>query len=59
MGQEFDAEMFDQAIMRRQHLDPMIDEELLAQASFEAGLAVTDERLAQPIREPVCVPGGR
>ena len=51
MGANFDAEQFDQAIVRRQHLDTMIDQELLAQLSFEAGLAVANERLAAAIRE--------
>ncbi len=51
MGANFDAERFDQAMVRRQHLDSMIDQELLAQISFEAGLAVADDRLALAIRE--------
>ncbi len=51
MGINFDAEQFDQAIIRRQHLDTLIDQELLAQLSFEAGLAVADDRLAAAIRE--------
>ena len=50
MGTAFDPEYFDQAIVRRQFLDQMISEELLAQASIDAGLAVTDERLAAEIR---------
>ena len=51
MGANFDAEQFEQAVVRRQHLDTMIDQELLAQLSFEAGLAVANERLATAIRE--------
>jgi len=51
MGLNFDAEQFDQAIVRRQHLDTMIDQELLAQLSFEAGLSVANDRLAAAIRE--------
>jgi len=51
MGTNFDAEQFDQAIVRRQHLDSMIDQELLAQLSFEAGLSVANDRLATAIRE--------
>jgi len=51
MGVNFDAEQFDQAIVRRQHLDSMIDQELLAQLSFEAGLSVANDRLAIAIRE--------
>ena len=50
MGSAFDPELFDQAIVRRQFLDQMINEELLAQVSVDAGLAVTDERLALEIR---------
>jgi len=51
MGANFDAEQFDQAIVRREHLDTMIDQELLAQLSIEAGLSVADDRLAMAIRE--------
>jgi len=54
LGANFDAELFDQAIVRRQHLDAMIDQQLLAQASIDAGLSVSSERLATAIRE---VPG--
>jgi peptidyl-prolyl cis-trans isomerase D len=50
LGTAFDAEQFDQAIVRRQFLDRMIDEELLAQVSIEAGLTVSNESLAQAIR---------
>ena len=51
MGANFDAEQFDQAIVRRQHLDTMIDQELLAQISIEAGLSVANDRLAAAIRD--------
>ena len=51
LGASFDPELFDQPIVRRQFLDQMIDEELLAQVSIEAGLAVDDQRLALAIRE--------
>jgi len=51
LGQNFDAEMFDQPIVRRQHLDTMIDQALLSQASEDAGLTVANERLAQEIRD--------
>ncbi len=51
MGVNFDAEQFERAIVRRQHLDRMIDQELLAQLSFEAGLAVANDRLVAAIRE--------
>jgi peptidyl-prolyl cis-trans isomerase D len=49
LGTAFDPEQFDQAIVRRQFLDRMIDEELLAQVSIDAGLTVTNERLKQSI----------
>jgi peptidyl-prolyl cis-trans isomerase D len=51
MGTNFDAEQFDQAIVRRQHLDTMIDQELLAQVAVDAGLSVANDRLALTIRE--------
>ena len=51
LGAAFDPELFDQAIVRRQFLDQMINEELLVQVSTEAGLAVDDQRLAQAIRD--------
>jgi peptidyl-prolyl cis-trans isomerase D len=51
MGANFDAEQFDQAVVRREHLETMIDQELLAQISIEAGLSVADDRLAIAIRE--------
>jgi len=50
LGTAFDPEQFDQAIVRREFLDRMIDEELLAQVSLDAGLAVSNEALAQTIR---------
>jgi peptidyl-prolyl cis-trans isomerase D len=50
LGAAFDPELFDQAIVRRQFLDQMIDEELLAQLSIDAGLAVDNQRLAESIR---------
>ena len=51
LGSAFDAELFDQAIVRRQFLDQMINEQLLVQVSAEAGLAVDDQRLALAIRD--------
>ncbi|MBT8052552.1 MAG: SurA N-terminal domain-containing protein [Gammaproteobacteria bacterium] len=51
LGTAFDAELFDQPIIRRQFLDQMIDEELMAQVSIDAGLAVDDQTLAQRITE--------
>jgi peptidyl-prolyl cis-trans isomerase D len=51
MGEAFDPEYFDQAIVRRQFLDQMIDEELMGQIAVDAGLAVDNDVLAQRIRE--------
>jgi peptidyl-prolyl cis-trans isomerase D len=51
LGENFDAERFDDAIIRRQHLDTMIDRELLRQIAAETGLSVDDQFLAQAIRE--------
>ncbi len=50
MGTAFDPEQFEQVIVRRQFLDQMINEELLAQVSTDSGLAVSDDRLAEAIR---------
>ncbi|MDT8320253.1 MAG: SurA N-terminal domain-containing protein [Xanthomonadales bacterium] len=50
LGTRFDAVQFDQPIVRRQHLDSLIDERLLAQVSLEAGLSVDNNRLAERIR---------
>jgi len=51
LGANFDAEQFDQPIVRRQHLDNLINQELLSQVSLESGLSVDDESLAQAIRD--------
>lgn len=51
LGANFDAEQFDQPIVRRQHLDSLIDQEILRQVSTETGLAIDDESLALAIRE--------
>ena len=51
LGTAFDPELFDQPIIRRQFLDQLINEELLAQVSIDAGLAVDDAVLAQAIRD--------
>jgi peptidyl-prolyl cis-trans isomerase D len=51
LGAAFDPELFDQPIIRRQFLDQLINEELLAQVSIDAGLAVDDAVLAQAIRD--------
>jgi len=51
MGAAYDPVEFDQLTIRRQHLDNLIDEELLTQAAFSMGLDVDDETLAEEIRE--------
>jgi peptidyl-prolyl cis-trans isomerase D len=51
MGAAFDPVAFDQPMIRRQFLDQMIDEELLAQVAIDAGLAVDNQYLAQSIRD--------
>ncbi|MEJ8566850.1 SurA N-terminal domain-containing protein [Elongatibacter sediminis] len=50
LGANFDAEQFDQPVVRRQHLESLINQELLSQVSLETGLAVDDQRLAEAIR---------
>ena len=50
LGSAFDPEAFNQPLVRRQLLDQMINEELLAQVAEEAGLAVSDADLALAIR---------
>lgn len=54
LGENFDAERFDGPVVRRQHLDSMIDQELLRQVAAETGLSVDDQTLAQAIRD---IPG--
>lgn len=51
LGDSFDPVQFDQPMIKRQHLDNMIDRELIAQASLQTGLAVDDESLVTAIRE--------
>ena len=50
LGPSYDADLFDQAIVRREFLDQMINQELLVQVANEAGLTVTNERLSAEIR---------
>jgi len=50
MGAAYDPVQFDQLIMRRQHLDSLIDQELITQAALSMGLDVDDETLAEEIR---------
>ena len=51
MGAAYDPEQFDTLIARREHLDALINQAVLAQAVDGIGLDVTDERLARAIRE--------
>lgn len=51
LGAAFDPSDYDSLVARLEHLDRMIDEELLRQASLELEFAVDDERLAQTIRD--------
>jgi peptidyl-prolyl cis-trans isomerase D len=50
LGTNFDPEMFDQPMIRRQFLDQLIDEQLMSQVAIDAGLDVSDERLSETIR---------
>jgi peptidyl-prolyl cis-trans isomerase D len=51
MGAAYDPVQFDQLIMRREHLDSMIDQELITQAAQSMGLDVDDDTLAEQIRK--------
>jgi len=51
MGAAYDPVQFDQLIMRRQHLDSLIDQELITQAAQSMGLDVDDATLADEIRQ--------
>ncbi len=50
LGASFDPLQFDQLLVRRQHLENMIEQELLAQAVATMGLDIDDDRLADEIR---------
>lgn len=50
LGAAYDPVQFDQLIMRRQHLDNLIDQELITQAAQSLGLDVDDATLAEEIR---------
>lgn len=50
MGAAYDPVEFDQLTMRRQHLDSLIDQELIIQAAQSMGLDVDDVTLAAEIR---------
>ena len=51
MGAAYDPVEFDQLIIRRQHLDSLIDQELITQAAQSMGLDVDDDTLAAEIRK--------
>jgi peptidyl-prolyl cis-trans isomerase D len=50
MGASFDPTQFDSLLARREHLDSMIDEEVLSQAARGIELDIDDERLGEQIR---------
>jgi peptidyl-prolyl cis-trans isomerase D len=50
MGPAFDPLQFDSPVARREHLESMIDQEVIQQAANSMGLAIDDNRLAQEIR---------
>lgn len=49
MGPAYDAAAYDSPLARREHLDRMIDERLLAMAADQLGLDIDDARLAAEI----------
>ncbi len=51
LGDAYDPVEYDQLTKRREHLDNMIDQELIAQAAKAMGLDVDDETLAKEIRK--------
>ncbi len=51
MGANYDPVQFDSLIVRRQHLDSLINQELLTQAAQSMGLDVDNETLAAEIRQ--------
>lgn len=54
LGASFDPAQFESLVARRQHLDALIDEELLRQTTQSIDLEVDDERMAREIRS---IPG--
>jgi peptidyl-prolyl cis-trans isomerase D len=50
LGDAYDPVQFDQLIIRRQHLDNLIEQELVSQAAQSMGLDVDDQTLAAEIR---------
>jgi len=51
MGASYDPVQFDKLVVRRQHLDNLIDQELITQAAQSMGLDVDDATLAEEIRQ--------
>jgi peptidyl-prolyl cis-trans isomerase D len=51
LGAAYDPVQFDQLIVRREHLDDLINQELITQAAQSMGLDVDDATLAEEIRE--------
>jgi len=51
MGAAYDPVQFDQLVVRREHLDNLIDQELITQAAQSLGLDVDDATLAEEIRK--------
>ena len=50
LGAAYDPVQFDQLVIRREHLDNLIDQELITQAAQSMGLDVDDATLAEEIR---------
>ncbi|MEJ2534344.1 MAG: SurA N-terminal domain-containing protein, partial [Gammaproteobacteria bacterium] len=50
LGEAFDPDEYSSEIARREHLDQMIDEVILRQTADSLGFSVSDERLAEEIR---------
>ena len=51
MGAAYDPVQFDQLVVRREHLDNLIDQELITQAAQSLGLDVDNATLAEEIRK--------
>ncbi len=51
LGAAFDPVEFESLVTKRQHLDALIDEEILSQAADSMKLEIDDERLAEQIRD--------
>jgi len=51
MGAAYDPLEFDGLVIRREHLDSLIDQELITQAAESMGLDVDDATLAEEIRK--------